>query len=84
MQRITQKQLESLARDINEEQGKPLEARADGSWNVGSVYIDYANGGVALFRIVDENGTVNDLLGGHMPKRDLYHRMMGFLRISWL
>lgn len=49
-------------------------------------YIDGAYGGVALFQTCspDANGEshgVSDVFGmGHMPKRELYNMMQGFLR----
>jgi hypothetical protein len=47
--------------------------------------IDYAYGGAALHRNCDVNGAgeshgIHDVLGGHMPKRELYERMQAFRR----
>ncbi len=47
-------------------------------------YLDGAYGGYALYRMSgpDINGEshgVSDVFGGHMPKRDLYHRLHAFL-----
>jgi hypothetical protein len=57
-----------------------------GLTQIPNVYsISYAYGGVALHRNcdVDANGEshgIHDVLGGHMPKRELYERMQAFLR----
>ena len=81
-QRITEKNLEALVKIINEEKGMPIEAFSDGRWNIGTYYIDHAYGGVSLCQVINEAGGIADLFGHHMPKRELYNRMVGYLRIK--
>jgi hypothetical protein len=90
MQRITQRDLEAVCARINRTvNGSELEPweRVDGKLRqVPDAYsISYAYGGAALHRncSVNANGEshgIHDVLGGHMPKRELYERMQAFLR----
>ena len=81
-ERITEKKLEALVKIINEDKGMPTKAFSGGRWNIGTYYIDYAYGGVALYQVVNESGGVSDLFGYHMPKRELYNRIIGYIRIK--
>ena len=81
-ERITEKNLEAMVKIVNEVKGVPTEAFSDGRWNIGTCYIDHAYGGVALYQVINESGGVSDLFGYHMPKRELYNRMNGYLRIK--
>ena len=85
MQRITQASLEATAARINRTVGAPLESYSRGEdgklhANVGNYHLSYAYGGAALHRMANAAGGVNDVFGGHMPKRELYEKMHAFLR----
>ena len=85
MQRITQSNLEAVAARINRTVGAPLESYSRGEdgklhANIGNYHISYAYGGAALHRMANAAGGVNDIFGGHMPKRELYEKMHAFLR----
>lgn len=56
----------------------PFEQRSVSS--IGRFYIDRAYGGVALFRVMNEAGGVDDVFrSGHVSKRDLYYRMQAYI-----
>lgn len=86
MERVTKKDLEAVCQRINRmtlgHESGPYERNGDGWKPVPSAYhIDGAYGGYALYRMVDDGGTgVHDVLGGHMPKRELYERMQAFIK----
>ena len=85
MQRITQSNLEAVAARINCTIGAPLVSYTRGEdgklhANVGNYRISYNYGGAALHRMTDAAGGVDDIFGGHMPKRELYEKMHAFLR----
>ena len=85
MQRITDKDLEAVARRINLAMGTPdlPWAPRDGGGmraNIGNFHLSHAYGGVALHQMQTEGGGVSDIFGCHMPKRELYDRMHAFLR----
>ena len=93
MDRITSSQIEHMALAINKQLGTPLEYFARDSngdpvrtpratWEIelGHYHISRAYGGVCLHRTDNEFGGVGDVFNcGHVPKRDLYNRMRGFL-----
>ena len=85
MDRITRGNLEYLVRQINAETGSPAEAYAgrDEAGRlraaVGHYHISGAYGGVALHRTMSEGGGVEDVFGGHIPKRELYGLLRAFL-----
>jgi len=84
MQRITQKDLERLVEKINVITGSPEASytrQKDGKTrsNVDNYHLDYAYGGVALHRMVNENGGIHDIFGGHAPKRELYDKMHAYI-----
>jgi hypothetical protein len=86
MQRITDKQLDNLAKWLNELTGSPLEpySRDEGGRfraNVGNYHISHAYGGVCLHRMVNEGGGVDTpLVYGHVPKRELFNAMHAFIK----
>lgn len=90
MQRITDKQLDSLCDYLNELTGSPKTygdrvAQPDGSTrftaNVGHYHISHAYGGVCLHRVVNEGGGVNTpVVHGHVPKRELFNLIHAFIK----
>jgi hypothetical protein len=81
MQRITDKQLDSLCEYLNNITNRPLKPWADGRAAVGNYHISHAYGGVCLHRHVNEGGGVNcPLVHGHVPKRELFNLMHAFIK----
>ena len=90
MQRITDKQLDSLCEYLNKLTDSPLEystrePQPDGSTkfkaNIGHYHISHAYGGVCLHRVVNEGGGINTpIISYHAPKRELYNAMQAFIR----
>ena len=85
MQRITQSNLEAVVARINRTVGAPLASYSRGEdgklhANIGNYHLSYAYGGAALHRMSNAAGGVDDIFGGHMPKRELYEKMHAFLR----
>jgi hypothetical protein len=85
MQRITEKQLESLVQWVNELTNSPATSytRAeDGklSANIGNYHLYYAYGGVNLHRMTNTGGGVNTPLGeGTRTKRELFNQLHAFI-----
>ena len=85
MERITRTHLAELCKQINAETGSPAEGYttdADGKNRaaVGHYHIEIAYGGYGLVRICNEGGGITDVIGGHIPARDLYNCMLGYLQ----
>ena len=86
MQRITEKQLESLVTLINEITGSPLEPysrAADGKLNanIGNYHLSHAYGGVNVHRMVNHGGGINCPINhGYVTKRELYNAMHAYIR----
>lgn len=85
MQRITNKQLESLATYINELTDSPLESytRDENGFrsNIGNHHISHAYGGVCLHRMVNEGGGVTcPIIHGHTTKRELFNAMHAYIK----
>ena len=84
MNRITQKDLESIVNRINRTANMPMNAYTrEGDRNVANVghyYVSGAYGGVQLLQIVNEAGGVRTITSGYCPKRELYYQMHAFLR----
>jgi hypothetical protein len=85
MQRITDKNLESLVETINTLTNSPQDpyTRIDGksSSNVGNFHLYYAYGGVNLHRMSNTSGGVSTPVGmGTRTKRELYNDMQSFIR----
>lgn len=83
--RITQKDLETVARRINLITGSPVnpyEADDTGRLRaqIGNYHISYAYGGASLSRMVTDGGGTSDVLScGHITKRELYDRMQAYI-----
>jgi hypothetical protein len=82
--RITKKDLDQVVRVLNTITHNPTEphAKKDGksSFNVGHFCLDYAYGGVALYRIVNAHGGVDDISRrGHGTTRELYNYISAFI-----
>jgi len=85
-ERITQKDLESLIKQINELTNSPLTYSTkndDGSYkcsNIGHYHLSYAYGGVNIHRIVNDGGGITTPLGGgYYTKRELYIKLTSFI-----
>ena len=84
MNRITEKQLESLVEYINKLTNSPQEpySRIDGkcSANIGNFHLYHAYGGVNLHRMSNTGGGVSTpLVSYHTTKRELYNAMQAFI-----
>ena len=83
--RITQKDLETVARRINLITGSPTDSYLkgeDGQYKaqIGNYHIDYAYGGASLHRMESNGGSVSDVLRcGHVTKKDLYNLMQAYI-----
>ena len=83
MERITNKQLDALVRQINEATGSPLVPwrQENGATvaNIGCYFLDYAYGGVKLARIENAAGGQSDIsTDGFGTKRQLYSWMKAY------
>ena len=73
--RITESDLRSILNIINAKKGFIDPKYSE----IGAYCLDYAYGGVSLHQYVNESGGVKDVFScGHVPKRELYHRMCAF------
>jgi hypothetical protein len=85
MQRITEKQLESLVQWVNELTNSPPTSYTrteDGklSANIGNYHLYFAYGGVNLHRMTNTGGGVNTPLGeGTRTKRELFNQLHAFI-----
>jgi hypothetical protein len=84
MQRITEKQLESLVQWVNELTNSPATSytRTDDKLtaNIGNYHLYYAYGGVNLHRMTNTGGGVNTPLGeGTRTKRELFNQLHAFI-----
>jgi hypothetical protein len=85
MQRITEKQLESLVQWINELTNSPATSYTrteDGksSANIGNYHLYFAYGGVNLHRMTNTGGGVSTPLGGGTrTKRELFNQLHAFI-----
>lgn len=90
MQRITDKQLNSLCDYLNMITNSPATygqhtTDADGARdfkaNIGHFHISHAYGGVCLHRVVNNGGGVNTpVVHGHVPKRELFNLMHAYIK----
>jgi len=85
MQRVTEKQLESVVHRINIITNSPQTTYTrsiTGNYkaNIGNYHLDHAYGGVALHRMHSDGGGVEDIFGGHYSKRELLNRMFAFIK----
>ena len=73
--RITQRDLEIKVDRLNRMAGFDNPKYS----TIGAYCLDYAYGGVALHRYVNEHGGVTDIFRqGHMPKRELYNLICAY------
>jgi len=83
MTRITEKDLQAAVNRINRMTNSPAEPyiKIGDKYvdQIGSYHLDHAYGGVALHRMSNEVGGVEDVFGGHMPKRELYGKLHAFI-----
>ena len=86
MARITRKQLDNMARTINDMHGTPQEPHwTPGTGplraNIGCWHIHKGPGGrFSLDQMVNDDGaTRSPLNAGHIPARDLYERMRAYI-----
>lgn len=83
--RITEKDLEAVARRLNIITGSPEHVytkHSDGKYraNVGNYHISYEYGGYRLDRIDNESGGVScPIIRGHVSKRELYGLMQAYI-----
>lgn len=85
MNRITNKQLESMVDYLNKITGNPTQpySKVGEKYQaqIGNFNISGAYGGVALHQIMNEGGGVTDVFNcGHMPKRELYNRISAYIK----
>ena len=73
--RITEKMLELQVQRLNRDAGFPGKV---GYSTIGAYVLDYAYGGVALHRYTNERGGIEDILGGHCPKRELFNLIRAY------
>lgn len=86
MRRITIKDLRAVAARLNRVTGSPMEYAQpyeEGKpfcSNIGNYHISQAYGGYSLHRVSNTSGGVSEPLStGHIPARELYHRMHAYL-----
>ena len=85
MQKITQKDLESLVKMINKKTGNTFETytkKADKTFkaNIGTYSLDFAYGGVKLVQLIDKNGGITEISrNGFSTKKELYCWLNAFL-----
>jgi hypothetical protein len=86
MERITKRHLTAIVDRLNRitgNAGTPYTLVESGQYraNIGNYHLSGAYGGHALYQMVNEGGAVRDVLhSGHVPARDLYHRMHAFMK----
>lgn len=75
MERITERQLDRKVGLLNK-----LTGHETPRYNEAGVYVlDFAYGGVGLHRYIGTSGGVEDIFGGHMPKRELYGKICAYI-----
>lgn len=78
--RISEKQLDALARRINDVTGSPVDTWLDGKGSqIGNYHVSAAYGGFGLHRIVNESGGIRAVTSGYVPKRELWELMRAYL-----
>ena len=83
--RITNDQLENLCGIINRLTNSPQDPYSlgmDAKYhpNAGCYHLSGAYGGTGLIRMCEQGTGVTDVFNcGHVPKRELYHRMQAFI-----
>ncbi len=72
MNRVTEKQLQSVVDRLNHITGSPLEPYVGREAQIGNYHLSHAYGGVCLHRMYNEGGGVTSPLStGHISKREL-------------
>ena len=84
MDRITEKMLQQMVKVLNNQAGTPQEPYTKGSDgkytpNANCYHLDHAYGGVGLCQMCETGTGVRSIIGGHMPKRELYDRLRAFI-----
>ncbi len=83
MRRITKDNLQNLCTTINRAAGTPLAPYTKHgdtfTPNANCYHLDGAYGGWGLVQMCEKGTGVRDVIGGHMPKRELYDKMQVFL-----
>ena len=82
--RISQNDLDRLVLTLNEITNNPINPWSKDKTdkltaNIGNYHIDCAYGGVALHKMCNEHGAINDIFGGHIPKKELWYQMRAYL-----
>ena len=80
MDRITERDLNTLVDQINTLTNSPQRYMIDSVIQVGHYHVSHAYGGVCLHRTVNAGGGVRCPLGmGHGTKRELYSELRAFI-----
>jgi len=86
MDRVTNKQLETLVDWINKTTNSPVESYVksdNGCYKAqpGNYHLGEAYGGVTLYRMINASGSTANIFGnGYMPKRDIANSLYAFIR----
>ena len=80
----TTKDLEKLVERLNNLTGNPAtpytkDENEKFKANIGNYHLDGAYGGYALHQMCSVGGGVNEIFGGHMPKRELFGKIQAML-----
>ena len=84
MERITEKQLQSVVDRINRIAGTPMTPYVkgdDGKYHpqANNYHLDFAYGGVQLVQMCNEGGGTRNITQGHVSKRELLYLMQAFI-----
>jgi hypothetical protein len=80
MNRVTEKQLQSVVDRLNRITASPAAPYIDGKAQIGNYHLSHAYGGVCLHRMHNENGGVSSPLStGHITKRELLGLLYAFI-----
>lgn len=77
--RITRKDLDALADQINDAIGASREVWTNGVANIGTHYVQGAYGGYQLQEVVTDGGGIKSVTYGYQPTRELYNQMRAYL-----
>lgn len=80
MNRVTEKQLQTVVDRLNRITNSPMSPYVDGKAQPGNYHLSHAYGGVCLHRMFNEGGGVSSPLStGHIPKRELLNLMHAYI-----
>ena len=80
MNRVTEKQLQSVVDRLNRITGSPLAPYVGREAQIGNYHLSHAYGGVCLHRMYNAGGGVTSPLStGHIPKRELLGLLHAFI-----